>query len=176
MPHSTPVRLVAGSRLLLVCLPLLAACASPRSPASAAPAAAVATPPVERIDSIFAAYRAPGSPGCVLTVMRAGDVVLSRAYGAANRETGEVLSTRTVIDGGSLTKQFTAYAIAMLAAEGRLSLDDDIHRHIPELPAYPHTVTLRHLLNHARADLDLWMHPRAHRAARENSADSANSA
>ncbi|MBW3570845.1 MAG: beta-lactamase family protein [Gemmatimonadetes bacterium] len=105
--------------------------------------------PVERIESIFAAYRAPGSPGCVLTVMRAGDIVLSRAYGVANRETGEALSTRTVIDGGSLTKQFTAYAIAMLAAEGRLSLDDDVREHLPELPAYPHTVTLRHLLNQA---------------------------
>lgn len=104
-------------------------------------------PPIARIDSIFAAYAAPGSPGCVLTVMRAGDVVLSRAYGVANRETGEALSTRAVIDAGSLTKQFTAYAIAMLAAEGRLSLDDDVRRHIPELPAYPHTVTLRHLLN-----------------------------
>jgi CubicO group peptidase (beta-lactamase class C family) len=109
----------------------------------------IETPPVARIDSIFADYRAPGSPGCVLTVMRAGEIVLSRAYGVANRETGEALSTRTVIDGGSLTKQFTAYAIAMLAAEGRLSLDDDIRQHVPELPAYPHTVTLRHLLTHA---------------------------
>ena len=106
-------------------------------------------PPIARIDSIFAAFAAPGSPGCVLTVMRAGDVVLARAYGVANRETGEALSTASVIDAGSLTKQFTAYAIAMLAAEGRLSLDDDVRTHIPELPAYPHTVTLRHLLSHA---------------------------
>ncbi|HYR10280.1 MAG TPA: hypothetical protein VEQ60_21070, partial [Longimicrobium sp.] len=48
--------------------------------ASTQPAGGVA-PPVERIDSIFSVYSAPGSPGCVLTVMRAGDVVLSRAYG-----------------------------------------------------------------------------------------------
>lgn len=107
------------------------------------------SPPLERIDSIFSAFSAPGSPGCVLTVLRAGDVILSRAYGVANRETGEALSTRTTIDGGSLTKQFTAYAVAMLAAEGRLALDDDIRRHVPELPAYPRTVTLRHLLNQA---------------------------
>jgi CubicO group peptidase (beta-lactamase class C family) len=128
----------------------LAGCVSPGSPPPAPTVAgADFVPPVARIDSVFAAFSAPGSPGCVLTVMRAGDVVLSRAYGVANRETGEALSATTVIDGGSLTKQFTAYAIAMLAAEGRLSLDDDIRKHVPELPRYPHTVTLRHLLNHA---------------------------
>jgi CubicO group peptidase (beta-lactamase class C family) len=105
--------------------------------------------PEARIDSIFARFAAPGSPGCVATVMRAGEIVFTRGYGVANRETGEPLTAQTVIDGGSLTKQFTAFAVAMLAAEGRLSLDDDIRTHIPELPAYPHTVTLRHLLNHA---------------------------
>ncbi|HEX2077175.1 MAG TPA: serine hydrolase domain-containing protein [Longimicrobium sp.] len=129
----------------------LAGCVSAGVGQASAPAATdpVVIPPVERIDSIFARFSAPGSPGCVLTVMRAGDIVLSRAYGVANRETGEPLSTRSVIDAGSLTKQFTAYAIALLAAEGRLSLDDDVRRHIPELPAYPHTITLRHLLNQA---------------------------
>lgn len=129
---------------------LLAGCASPgRAQSAAASVPSIPVPPVERIDSIFAAFSAPGSPGCLLTVMRAGDVVLTRAYGVANRETGEALSTQMVIDAGSMTKQFTAYAIALLAAEGRLSLDDDIRRYVPELPAYPHTVTLRYLLHQA---------------------------
>jgi CubicO group peptidase (beta-lactamase class C family) len=81
--------------------------------------------------------------------MRRGEIIFTRGYGLANRETGEPLSAETTIDGGSLSKQFTAFAIAMLATEGRLSLDDDVRKHIPELPAYPHTITLRHLLNHA---------------------------
>ena len=131
------------------CLALISLAGCARSIAPHASSNPPVTPPLSAIDSVFAAFSASGSPGCVLTVMRAGDVVLSRAYGVANRETGEALSPTTVIDGGSLTKQFTAYAIAMLAAEGRISLDDDIRKHVPELPAYPHTVTIRHLLNHA---------------------------
>jgi CubicO group peptidase (beta-lactamase class C family) len=144
------------SRTALV-LCLCAGCAVPAAPPpSADPAVPVQAsaptleiPPVGRIDSVFARFSAPGSPGCVLTVMRAGDVVLARAYGVANRETGEPLSTSTLIDAGSLTKQFTAFGVAMLAAEGRLSLDDDVRAHLPELPAYPHRVTLRHLLHQA---------------------------
>lgn len=138
----------------VLALALGAGCTPPRGPQpraeGAAPdaAAALAAIPVARIDSVFARFSAPGSPGCVVMVVRAGDVVFSRAYGLANRETGERLAAETVIDAGSLTKQFTAFGIAMLAAEGRLSLDDDIHAHVPELPAYPHRVTLRHLLNH----------------------------
>jgi CubicO group peptidase (beta-lactamase class C family) len=148
-PFSGTIPLSCAALLLFLCT----GCAAPRGPGpvagSSASAAAGIGIPEARIDSVFARFAAPGSPGCVATVMRAGEVAFTRGYGVANRETGERLSGETVIDAGSLTKQFTALAIAMLAAEGRLSLDDDVRTHLPELPAYPHTVTLRHLLNHA---------------------------
>ncbi|HSU17979.1 serine hydrolase domain-containing protein [Longimicrobium sp.] len=108
----------------------------------------VAIPAAARVDSVFARFAAPGSPGCVVSAMRAGDVVFSRAYGLANVETGARLDTGFVFAAGSITKQFTAFAVALLVAEGRLELDADVHRYLPELPRYPHRVTLRHLLHH----------------------------
>lgn len=84
---------------LLLCL---AGCAAPRasepgggtSPAEAAMEIGIAE---ARIDSVFARFTVAGSPGCVATVKRAGDVAFSRGYGVANRETGEPLSGETII-------------------------------------------------------------------------------
>lgn len=109
----------------------------------------VVMPPAARIDSVFAEFARPGSPGCVVSVMRAGEVIFSRGYGLADVRTGEPMSTRVLLGAGSLTKQFTAFAVAMLVAEGRIQLDADVHRYLPELPRYPHRVTVRHLLHHA---------------------------
>lgn len=133
--------------------------ASPRS--APAEGAGPAAPPVvprwkgggphplaARIDSVFADFDRPGSPGCVVTVLRAGEVEYARGHGLANLETGAPLTTRTVFDGGSLTKQFTAFAVLLLAREGKLSLDDDVRRHVPEMADPGARVTLRHLLHH----------------------------
>lgn len=76
-------------------------------------------------------------------------MTFSRGYGLANVRTGEPMTTRVLLGAGSLTKQFTAFAVAMLVAEGRISLDADVHRYLPELPRYPQRVTVRHLLHHA---------------------------
>lgn len=101
-----------------------------------------------RIDSVFARFDRPSSPGCVATVMSAGDIVFSRGYGRANLATGERLTRATAFDGASMAKQFLAFSIALLASEGKLSLDDPVHRHLPELPDYGAPVTLRHLVHH----------------------------
>ncbi len=101
-----------------------------------------------RIDSVFARFDRPGSPGCVATVMRAGDIVFSRGYGSGDLAAGTPLTTASVFDGASMAKQFLAFTVALLAAEGRLSLDDPVHRHLPHLPDYGAPVTLRHLVHH----------------------------
>ena len=100
------------------------------------------------IDRIFAQYDRTASPGCALGVFRDGEIVYSRGYGMANIEHGVAISPTTVFDIGSTSKQFAAASIMLLVNDGKLSLDDDVRRHIPEMPAYTRPVTIRHLFNH----------------------------
>ena len=103
---------------------------------------------VAAVDSVFARYASPGSPGCACAVARNGRTILERAYGSANLEYSVPNTPATIFEAGSVSKQFTAAAVVMLAMDGRLSLEDPIRRHIPELPAYASTITIRQMLNH----------------------------
>jgi CubicO group peptidase (beta-lactamase class C family) len=102
----------------------------------------------DRVDRIMADYSGPATPGAVVAVVRNGEVVFQRAYGMANLTHGIPFTVETRTNIGSTSKQFTAFAIALLADEGRLSLDDDVRSHIPELPDLGEVVTLRHLISH----------------------------
>ena len=103
---------------------------------------------IASIDSVFARFDHTWSPGCAMGVVRRGRLVFSRGYGMANLEHNIALTDRSVFRIGSVSKQFTAAAIALLAQDGALALDDDVRRFIPELPEYGHRVTIRHFLNH----------------------------
>jgi CubicO group peptidase (beta-lactamase class C family) len=105
-------------------------------------------PPNSQIDSIFMRYTKQGSPGCALAVMKDGEVVYQQGYGLANLEHSVPVLPSTVFNIGSMAKQFTAFAIALLEAEGRLSLDDDFRMYLPEMHEFGHTITLRHLIHH----------------------------
>jgi CubicO group peptidase (beta-lactamase class C family) len=114
---------------------------------AAAPASPDALAP--RVDAVFAEYAKPGSPGCSLAVVRDGGIVYEKGYGLASVEHAVPIDPRqTVFDIGSTSKQFTAASVLLLAHEGKLSLDDDVHKTLPELPAYGTPVTIRHLLHH----------------------------
>lgn len=99
------------------------------------------------VDSVFA-FVGRDEPGCAVGVIRGGILAYGRGYGLANLDLGVPLSTASVFDIGSVSKQFTATAVALLDLDGVLSLDDDVRRWIPELPDYGHPLTIRHLLNH----------------------------
>ncbi len=99
-------------------------------------------------DQVFAQWDKPDSPGCTCAVMRAGEVVYSRAFGMANLELDVPLTPQSVFDVGSVSKQFTAASIALLALRGQLSLDDDIRTYVPELADFSETITIRHLVHH----------------------------
>jgi CubicO group peptidase (beta-lactamase class C family) len=101
-----------------------------------------------RVDAVFADYDKPDAPGCAVGVYRDGQIAYARGYGLADLERRVPITPRTVFDLGSTSKQFTASAILLLAQEGKLSLDDDVRKWIPELPQYERPVTLRHLLHH----------------------------
>ena len=101
-----------------------------------------------RIDALFAAWDNTRSPGCALGVSRKGNLVYSRGYGMSNLEYYVPITTDSVFDVASISKQFTAFSIALLASDGQLSLDDDIRRYLPELPDYGQRITIRQLLTH----------------------------
>jgi len=101
-----------------------------------------------RVDRVFDAYARPGMPGCALGVYRDGRMLYSHGYGLANIADATPITPKTIFDIGSTSKQFTATSIILLAQQGKLSLDDDVRRFIPELPRYQKTITIRHLLHH----------------------------
>lgn len=101
-----------------------------------------------RIDSVFADYNTPNSPGCAVGAYRDNRMVYARGYGLADLERQVPITSRTVFDIGSTSKQFTAAVVVLLAQEGRLSLDDDVRKHIAELPVYERPITIRQLLHH----------------------------
>src|SRR5437879_11608928 len=102
----------------------------------------------EAVDEIFVDLTKPGSPGCALGVYRDGKMIYSKGYGLANVEQNVPITPQSVFDIGSTSKQFTAASILLLEQQGKLSVNDDIHKYIPELPDYGHKITLLNLLNH----------------------------
>lgn len=101
-----------------------------------------------RVDSVFATWNTEITPGCAVEAAMAGRTLVSRAYGLADLEHGVRNSPETIFEAGSVSKQFTAAAVVLLALDGALSLDDDVREYVPELPDYGPTITLRHLLTH----------------------------
>src|ERR1700686_4826693 len=95
-----------------------------------------------RVDAVFQEYDRIDSPGCALGVYRDGKIVYARGYGMANLELGVANSAQTVFDIASTSRQFTAFSIHLLARDGKLSLDDDIRKWLPEIPSYGKTVTI----------------------------------
>ncbi len=108
----------------------------------------VATTSSGKIDQLLAPWTRPGSPGAAVAVMRDGRILHEQGYGLANLEYDVPVTPETVFNAASVSKQFTAFAIAVLADRGALSLDDDIRDHVPEVPNFGKTITMRHLLHH----------------------------
>ncbi len=112
--------------------------------------------PEQRVDRIFSAYQGTGSPGCALGVIRDGNFIYKKGYGAASLELGVPLTPESVFDMGSVSKQFTAASVVLASQKGLLSLDDDVHKYIPELPDYGTPITLRQMLNHTSGLRDIF--------------------
>ena len=98
-------------------------------------------------EKVTKAYVAP-APGCAAAVSLSGEVVFEKAFGLADLEHNVPNTTQTIFESGSVAKQFTAAALVLLQQDGKLSLDDPVKKHIPELPDYGSPLTIRHLLNH----------------------------
>jgi CubicO group peptidase (beta-lactamase class C family) len=107
----------------------------------------VATTPEGKVDQA-AAQLYKDTPGAVVGVIKGGQLVFAKGYGAADLTNGLPFTTETPTNIGSSSKQFTGFALALLASRGKLSLDDDVRKHIPELKDFGKKITVRNLLTH----------------------------
>ena len=104
--------------------------------AATAASAQPARSPEGQIAALFAPWNRPGTPGAVVGVIRDGKVLFTKRYGMADIERGVPMSPSAEFFIGSMSKQFTAFAIHLLAKDGKLSLDDDVHRYLPDVPDF----------------------------------------
>jgi CubicO group peptidase (beta-lactamase class C family) len=100
------------------------------------------------VDEVFSDLTKPGSPGCALAIYRDGKIIYAKGYGLANLEENVAITPQSVFDIGSTSKQFSAATILLLEKQGKLSVNDDIRKYIPELPSYNQKITILQLLNH----------------------------
>ncbi len=104
--------------------------------------------PVAIAEELISAYNTKDLPGGVVLVMRDGSVIFQEAFGMANLTHGVPFAEGTPTNIGSTSKQFTVFGLLLLKEQGKLSLEDDIRLHIPELPDFGDTVRIRHLVSH----------------------------
>ncbi len=116
---------------LVICLSLLAASAEAN----------------DAVDRIFRDFP-PQTPGCAVGVTRQGQLLYSKGYGAANLDYAIPLSAQSVFDIGSASKQFVVFSILLLEEQGKLTLEDEVQRYLPEIPQYGSPVRIRHLIHH----------------------------
>ena len=129
---------------LCVCLPVLAQDSGPEPS------------PEERVDEVFSRWDTTTGPGCAVSVVENGEIVYKQAYGMANLDHDVPIRADTIFHVASVSKEFTAAAIALLAMEGRLSLDDPVRKHLPWVPDFGHTITIRNLIHHNSGIRDQW--------------------
>lgn len=109
-----------------------------------------------RVDAVFARFDKADSPGCALGVIRDGQIIYKRGYGMSNLEYGIPISPSSIFHIASISKEFTAMAVLMLAQQGKLSLDDDVRKYVSEVPEFGHRITIRNLIHHTSGLRDQW--------------------
>jgi CubicO group peptidase (beta-lactamase class C family) len=110
----------------------------------------------KQVDKVFEKWDKPDSPGCALGIYSGGQIVYKHGYGTADLNDDVPITPATVFHVASMSKQFTAASIVLLAQQGKLSLDDDVRKYIPELPDFGERITNRHLVHHTSGLRDQW--------------------
>jgi CubicO group peptidase (beta-lactamase class C family) len=111
---------------------------------------------IARIDSVFAPYAETDRPGCALGISQQGSQVYAKGYGMSDLQYGLAITPGSIFHVASVSKQFAAFAIALLAEDGKLSLDDPVSKHVPELPDWSKSITIRQLIYHTSGVRDQW--------------------
>src|SRR5262249_1604662 len=108
------------------------------------------------VDSLFEELNRPGRPGMSVGVCKGGRTVHLRGYGQADLEHNVPITPQTIFHVASVSKQFAAFPLALLAREGKLDLDANIRTYLPFVPNFGHTITVRHLIYHTSGLRDQW--------------------
>ncbi|HQR35386.1 MAG TPA: serine hydrolase domain-containing protein [Blastocatellia bacterium] len=114
------------------------------------------TETIAKVDKIFAQFDKPDSPGCALAVIKDAQIIYKRGYGMADLDHDIAIKPDTPFHVASVSKQFTAFSILLLAQQGKLSLDDKVQKYITELREFDQPITIRHLLHHTSGLRDQW--------------------
>lgn len=108
-----------------------------------------------KMDSLFSKYNTQ-TAGVAVGVVKNGQLIFKKGYGMANLEYSVPITSKTIFNVGSVSKQFTTFAIYLLEKQGKISLNDDVRKYIPELPIYDKTITIKHLCAHTSGLRDQW--------------------
>ena len=109
----------------------------------------------KQIDNLFSAYN-QATPGVAVAVVKDGKIIFKKGYGTANLEYDTPITPKTVFQIASVSKQFTAFSIYLLEKQGKISLEDDIRKYVPEVPDFGKIVRIKHLLAHTSGVRDQW--------------------
>lgn len=137
-------------RLKLITVTALLVCSTGRAKSNSLYDSSETKDSIEiKIDTLIAQMGLSSTtPGGVVGVIKNGKLIFIKAYGLANFETKEPNRTSTLFNLGSVSKQFTAAAILILAKEKKLSLKDDIRKYLPDFPGYGYPITIENLVHH----------------------------
>ncbi|HLO82554.1 MAG TPA: serine hydrolase domain-containing protein [Chitinophagaceae bacterium] len=111
---------------------------------------------VQKIDQVFSRWDNQYSPGCTIGIILGDSLIFTKGYGMANLEYNIQNGPETIYHMASVSKEFTGYAMVLLAKQGRLNLDDDIRKYLTWFPDMKEKITIRHLLNHTSGIRDQW--------------------
>ena len=153
--HSHTLLATATRNLWLVAVILLLSSAGASGQATSTGAGSQ-TDVTARVDKLFEKWNGTDSPGCALSVMKDGRIVYEHGYGMADLDHNVTITPLTVFHVASMSKQFTAASIVLLAQQGKLSFDDDIRKYIPELHDFGTPITIRELIHHTSGLRDQW--------------------
>lgn len=134
---------------------LAASAAMPAYAQSAAPATTQDAGRDAAVDALFTSI-APGDPGAALGIYSKGKLVYAKGYGIADMEDGRAITPQTQFHVASVSKEFTAFAIALLARDGKVDLNADIRRYLPYVPDFGEVITVNHLIHHTSGLRDQW--------------------
>ncbi|KAA3639168.1 MAG: DUF3471 domain-containing protein [Proteobacteria bacterium] len=110
----------------------------------------------EQVDEIFTPWDNNETPGAAVAVVKDGSIIYKKGFGLAHLEYDIPITPASIFHIASISKQFTVFSILLLEKQGKLSLDDDVRKYIPEVPDFGKTITLRHLATHTSGLRDQW--------------------
>jgi CubicO group peptidase (beta-lactamase class C family) len=114
------------------------------------------TTPEKQVEQLMSTQFDAAGAGATIAVAKGDKILFSKGYGLSNPEYDIPNAPNTIFHIASISKQFTAFSIAMLADQGKISVDDDIRKYLPELPDFGHKITIKQLAHHSSGLRDQW--------------------